>query len=315
MASPILPDSPPPKTTPTDLQLAQDTPLLKSHRRENLSLVESFDDFLGSQGYSHNTRRAYRRICVDFVDFIRATSLRDVEPIMVRQYLAYLYDRGCSPQTIARETYALKKLFEVLDRAGVVDLSPLRLIRNRRLPKKLPQFHNEAEMEQLIAAGAYDAQSETILEVFYATGIRVSALCNIRLEDVDFNARTILIQKAKGGKQRIVQFGRPAAKAMKAYLNGREDGFLFPSDRRPGHPLSSRTVHLIVNRCSQRAGLGRMSCHKIRHSVATALFNRGVDIMYVKELLGHESIRTTAIYTHVALEGLQRTMEKYHPRW
>lgn len=302
------------RDTCTALVARPQSDLVESHEKRNLALETSFEQFLLARTCSDHTRRAYGRVVQDFLAFVHNGNVDELSHVAIREYLHWLQSRGLSPQSIARETFALKAFFAFLERLGIVELSPAKHIRNRRLPKKLPQFHNEDEMEQLIA-GAYDARSKAILEVFYATGVRVTALCNIRLEDIDFNARTILIQRAKGGKQRIVLFGRPAEKAMKAYLNGREDGFLFPSERRPGHPLTRETVYQIVNRCSQRAGLGRMNCHKIRHSFATALFNRGADIMYVKELLGHESISTTQVYTHVAQAGLQRTMEKYHPRW
>ena len=200
---------------------------VKSYRGGNLALAEKFDSFLGAQGYSPHTRRAYKRVVADFCDFIRSEPVTEVDRTVIRQYLAYLSSRGASPQTIARELYAIKSFFEFLDRAGVVDISPARLIRNRRLPKRLPRFLTEQEMDRFLVA-AVDPRDKAA----YGTGCRVAELASIHLENIDFHHRTIRVL-GKGNKEGMVYFGPPAARAIKKYLRGRTTSFLFESDGIP----------------------------------------------------------------------------------
>ena len=224
---------------------------VKSYREQNLALAEKFDSYLGAQGFAITTRRGYKHIALDFCDFIRSESVAEVDHTVVRQYIAYLSSRDCTPQTISREVYGLRSFFEFLGRAGVVDLSPLRLIRNRTLPKRLPRWLTEKEMERFLAA-ADEPRDKAIVEVMYATGCRISELCSIRLEDVDFEGRTIRVI-GKGNKECLLIFGSRAARAMKAYLNGRECGFLFQSD---GIPLQKGRVVLCTNKRGRKYWLG-----------------------------------------------------------
>ncbi len=357
---------------------------VKSYREQNLALAEKFDTYLGARGYSLHTRRAYKRVVSDFCQFVRSENVAEVEHTVVRQYIAYLSGRGCNPQTISREVYALRSFFDFLGRAGLVDLSPLRLIRNRRLPKRLPRWLTEKEMERFLAA-ADKPRDKAVVELAYATGCRISELSGIRLEDINFAQRTIRVL-GKGKKERMVLFGRPAARAMKAYLNGHERGFLFQSDgippqkgrvvlvtnkrrrrkywlglwqeyreqggktrriarskylgaaskirtkeqarrrfkelvkvpterpKAPG-PMDTRSMRNIIYRVGKRAGLGRVNPHAIRHSFATHLLNGGANLLYVKELLGHASVSTTAIYLHTSTAALAEVVKRCHPRW
>ncbi len=220
---------------------------VKSHARDNASLVHSFVSYLGAQGYSENTRRAYGRVAADFADFLHSTSLLEIDRPITREYLAYLRDRGCSNQTTGREVYGLKALFAFLDLADLLPTNPLRLLRNPKQVQKLPRFLTEQEMERLLAA-ADNRRDKAILEVMYATGCRISELCSIRLEAVDFEGRSIRVI-GKGNKECLLIFGSRAARAMKAYLNGRECGFLFQSD---GIPLQKGRVVLVTNKRRRR---------------------------------------------------------------
>ena len=359
--------------------------LVKSHARDNASLVQSFTSFLGAQGYSENTRRAYGRVAADFSDFLRSTSLLQIDRRIAREYLAYLCGRGCSRQTVGREVYGLKALFAFLDLNDLLPTNPLRLLRNPKQVRKLPKYYTEQEMDRFLAA-ADNPREKAILETFYATGCRVAELCSIRLQNVileDGKVGTIKIV-GKGDKERLLLLHRTALKAIKKYLQGRTAGFLFIADgfppqrgnvvwvrrdqrwvahwqekttdangkaRRiyknktigtreqfptresafkrfqklvkvrnnyqpnPEKPLTPRHVRIILNAVAHRAGLGKVNPHKLRHTFATTLLNRGVDIRYVQELLGHKNINTTQIYTHVATANLERTLAKCHPRW
>ncbi len=229
---------------------------VKSYREQNFELAEKFDSYLGARGFAITTRRGYKHVALDFCDFIRAESVAEVEPVVIRQYIAYLCSRGCTPKTIAREVYALRSFFGFLGRTGVVDLSPLRFIRNRRLPKRLPRSLTEKRMDRLLDA-ADDPREKAIVEVAYATGCRIAELSSIRLENLNFEdgtGGTIKIV-GKGGKEGMVYFGSPAARAIKAYLNGRQSGFLFQRD---GMLPQQGTVVLVADkRRSQRFWWGR----------------------------------------------------------
>ena len=358
---------------------------VKSHARNNASLVQSFTSFLGAQGYSANTLRAYGRVAKDFSDFLHSTSLLEVDRRITREYLAYLYDRGCSSRTIGREVHGLKSFFNFLDLSDLLPTNPLKLLRNPKQAQKLPKCYTEQEMDCFLAA-AVTPREKAIPEVLYATGCRISELCSIRSENMnleDSKVGTIKIV-GKGNKERLLLLNRTAVKAIKKYLQGRAVGFLFIADGMPPQqgsvvwvereqrwiahwkvkttgtdgkvrwlyknktigtreqfptqksafkrfqkivsvpnnyqpdpekPLVPRHVRTILNAIAYRAGMGKTNPHKFRHTLATVLLNRGAGLRYVQELLGHASISTTQIYTHVAQADLQRTMEKFHPRW
>ncbi len=384
MATTNLPQAVPPKQpTETVARAEVGRKPIRSHARDNQSLVHSFVSYLGAQGYSENTRRAYGRVAADFTDFIRATSLLQVDRRITREYLTYLHDRGFSNATLAREVHGLKALFSFLDLADLLPTNPLRLLRNPKQVQKLPQFLTEQEMERLLDA-AKTPREKAMLETFYASGARVSELCSIRLEVVDFEGRTIRVI-GKGNIERLLLLNRTAVRAIRKYLHGRQGGFLFQSDamlpqqgtvvlvtnkrRRESYwwgrwaeyetkngtvksvrrsrylgtaskirtkaqawrrfkalvkipterprdlqPLNPRRVRQLLSEIAARAGLGKVNPHKLRHTTATMLFNRGVNIRYVQELLGHKSISNTAIYTHVAIASLQAVYRKFHPR-
>jgi len=359
--------------------------LVKSHARDNASLVHSFVSYLGAQGYADNTRRAYGRVAADFSDFLHSTSLLQIDRPITRQYLAYLRDRGCSNGTVAREVHGLKALFAFLDLADLLPTNPLRLLRSPKQVRKLPKYYTEQEMDRYLAA-AKTPREKAMLETFYASGPRVSELCSIRLENLNLEGGKVGTAKivGKGGDERLLLLHRKAVKAIKKYLQGRTTGFLFIADsfppqrgnvvwvqrnqrwiahwqekttdangktrwlyknktigtreqyptrklafRRfqklvqvpnnyqpdPEKPLTPRHVRIILNDVAHRAGLGKVNPHKLRHTTATMLFNRGMDIRYVQEVLGHKNISTTQIYTHVAMANLERVLAKCHPRW
>lgn len=366
------------------LQAAPPKQPLKSHARDNTSLVQSFTSFLGAQGYSSNTRRAYGRVAADFTEFIHSTSLLEVDRRITREYLTYLRERGCGNATLAREVHGLKALFAFLDLADLLPTNPLRLLRNPKQVRKLPQFLTEGEMERYLAA-TETPREKAIIETFYASGPRVSELCSIRVQNLNLEGGKVGTAKivGKGGDERLLLLHRKAVKAIRKYLQGRTAGFLFIADSFPPQrgtvvwvqrnqrwiahwkekttgtdgktrwlyknktigtreqyptrelafkrfqklvkvpnnyhpdpekPLTPRHIRVILNTVAHRAGLGKVNPHKLRHTFATMLRNRGVDIRYVQELLGHKSISNTQIYTHVAIASLQEEYMRCHPR-
>lgn len=287
-----------------------DTIPVKSYQRENLALLAGYERWLQTKNYSTNTCRSYLETVKDFVDFVGAANLLQVSHHAISQYLAYLYQRKTSSQTTRLRLAAIKSFFRFLCISDLIDFSPANLIRPKRYPGKLPRVLSEKETLRLLKA-ASNVRDQALLEVMYATGCRVGELVGMSVEDVDFAGHAIRVL-GKGKKERLVLFGRPAAKVLKRHLGNRQSGFLFEG-RKKDKPLTTRAVGNIVRSTGQRAGLSNVHCHLIRHSFATHLLNRGADLRCVQELLGHDSIKSTQIYTHLATADLARTIERCLP--
>lgn len=311
MASPILPDSPPPKTTPSELQReSQGTPLLKSHHRENLGLVSAFEARLRAKNYSLSTRRGYVPTVSDYVEFLHSESALEADRLTIRRFMGYLNDRGKSKSSIGCALSALRKFYGYLVWDGLLDRSPLMGIRFKPPPSHIPDPLSEAEVERLIEA-AEKPRDRALAELLYATGCRVSELTGMRVEDVNFDEQTIRVG-GKGLKEGFVFFGSKAEEALRRHLDGRTGGHLFPG-RRWGS-LSPRTVGVIIENLGRRAGLTGVHPHRLRHSFSTHLLNRGADLRCVQELLRHSRISSTQRYTHVAIADVTRVYERCHPR-
>ncbi len=172
---------------------------------------------------------AYNRLTQDFCEFLRSKSLAAVEHFDIRAFLAHLYRRGLSSSSLARQLSGLKTFFDFLNLYGVVSFIAPRFIRTRKVPKRLPRFLTEEQMTKLIEA-ARTPRDRALLELFYGTGCRLGEIVGIRVEDVEFTERSIRVL-GKGNKERIVLFGRPAAKALAEYLGDRQTGYLFEEDK------------------------------------------------------------------------------------
>ncbi len=287
---------------------------IRSHAKSNRALADRFELWLVTQNRSTNTRRAYKKAVASFSTFLRSTSFLSVEHPDVRAFLAHLASRGCSPQTLARELYALRSFYDFLALGGLVNSCPPRFLQTRKLPTRLPRVLTVEQVDSLITA-ARTPRDRAVLEIFYATGCRLSEVVGIKLEDVDFSSRTIRVL-GKGNRERFVLFGRSAARALRKYLGDRQEGYLFLPECDPSHdkPLAGRTLSRVVQQTARRAGLKGVHPHVLRHSFASHLLASGADLRCIQELLGHVSISTTQIYTHVTPQHLAQTIERYHPR-
>jgi integrase/recombinase XerC len=362
----------------TAMAPATDARAVKSFTQDNLELARKFDAWLEAQNYSPHTRRAYRTITSYLCEFVASRSLLEITHFDLREFIAYLYKRGLSPASLARQTCGLKTFFAFLNVGHLIDSNIARLLKARKVGRRLPRVLSIEEVERLIAA-AKTPRDRAVLELFYSTGCRRAEVLGMRLEHVDFDSRTIRVI-GKGDKERIVLFGRPAKEALLAYLGDRRDGFLFREDRpprtlrvylakpnkdcprlywkgswqegsnpsvarlkwlgkasemtrkqalaklaaivgadfaqrpKPDKPLSQRQLFLIVKQASLDAGLNGVHPHTLRHSFATHLLNRGADLRCLQELLGHASISTTQIYTHVSTVDMIDVHKRCHPR-
>jgi integrase/recombinase XerD len=281
------------------------------------------------------TVSAYGGDLADFAKFIVARGVgtaRDVRSIDVLDYLARITEQGLSARSQARRLIALRQLFRFLRAEHACDADPTEEVDLPRFGRKLPGFLSVDEVDQLLAApdrrtprGARDG---AMLEVLYATGLRVSELVRLRLADVNFDAG-YLMAFGKGRKQRLVPIGEVALAGLRAYLDTARPTFIGSGGgkgkaratsnalflTRHGRAMSRQSFWKLLGRYAVAAGIRRpISPHKLRHSFATHLVERGADLRAVQAMLGHEDIGTTEIYTHLSRKHLRSVYDKFHPR-
>jgi integrase/recombinase XerC len=269
---------------------------------------------------SPHTIRSYRADLTDFEQHLAARSLTPLtaDARDVRAWLAALHARRLDPASVARKLAALRSFYRFLVRRAVVAVNPARELRGPRLTRKLVGFLPIDEATVLVAArglgGAARARDVAILELLYATGLRVSELAGLDLAALDRDARTVRVV-GKGGKERIVPYGAAAAGALDRYLGPRAAaaGPVFTSAR--GRRLGVRSVRTIVGRAARAAGVTRrVTPHTLRHTFATHLLDAGADLRVIQELLGHSRLSTTQRYTHVGADQLMKVYDAAHPR-
>jgi integrase/recombinase XerC len=266
---------------------------------------------------SPHTVRAYRTDLRQFRAFLSAAGIPDVVAVdarALRAWLAHLHGRGLDPASTARKLAAVRSWLRFLARRGILPRNPAGDIRGPRVPRKLVSFLPLDEMDALLEQPGADVRDRAVLELLYATGLRVSELAGLRLEDVD-RVRRLVQTVGKGGKPRLVPYGAEAARALEAYLawRGETPGPLFRNAR--GGPLSARSLRECVRRRARAAGLARrVTPHTLRHSFATHLLDAGADLRLIQDLLGHARLSTTQRYTHVGVERLLRVYDAAHPR-
>ncbi|HXG04339.1 MAG TPA: tyrosine recombinase XerC [Candidatus Binatia bacterium] len=266
---------------------------------------------------SRHTVRAYKTDLQQFREFLAAAGEADLTAIdarAIRAWLARLHARGLEPASVARKLAAVRSWLRFLTRRGFLARNPARDVRGPRLPRKLVSFLPTDEVDALLEDPAADVRDRAVLELLYATGLRVSELAGLVLDDVDRAQRLVRVV-GKGGKARIVPYGAEAARALEAYLARRGDGPgpLFRNAR--GGALSVRSIRERVRRRARAAGLTRrVTPHTLRHTFATHLLDAGADLRFIQDLLGHSRLSTTQRYTHVGVDRLLRVYDAAHPR-
>jgi len=278
---------------------------------------------------SEHTLSSYEFDLQDFESFLklRGIEFESIDHVVVRDFLGHLYERGLEKTSIARKLACLRTFFRFLVRDRRLKSNPAELISSPRLPKKLPSplQENEAALVVEVPKGdsLKDLRDRAILELLYASGLRVRELAGLNDENIDLRQQLVRVF-GKGRKQRVVPFGDFAARALTSYLEERDrmgaaeaedDGQVpvFVSLR--GRRLSVRDVQRVVEKTRMSLPSGRrLSAHTLRHSFATHLLERGADLRAIQELLGHSSLATTQKYTHVSLEHLRAEYNKAHPK-
>ena len=284
--------------------------------------VGSFLEYLGvERGASAHTLRSYAADLTEFTRFLadeRIGGLPDADTRAVRAYVARLHQRRLSKATIARKLAAVRSCFRFLARRAALPTNPARQVRSPRLGRRLPSFLPVDEATVLLNAppepSAAGARDRALLELLYASGLRVAEGCGLDLDDLDEARRTVRVV-GKGDKERVVPVGETALEALAAHLamRGRRRGPLFLNAR--GGRLTPRSAHRIVRARARQAGIDqRVTPHTLRHSFATHMLGAGADLRLIQELLGHSRLSTTQRYTHVSPEHLMRVYDRAHPR-
>ncbi len=279
------------------------------------------------RGLAEASIRAYQNDLRTFVEFCNNNGVFDATSVdngLVRRWIRRLTEQGLAATSVNRRLSALKGFFSFLENEGRIASNPAAAVRSVRTPKRLPEALFEREMEQLLDFPADDfptLRTRVLLELLYSTGARISELCGTNVDDLVFRKRAILVH-GKGKKDRYVFVGSNAFALLREYLPHRHE-FLTRrglADQKAllvnlrGGRLTARGAAQIVGKRVTEAGLAKyLTPHGFRHSFATHLLNHGADIRIVQEMLGHSSLSTTQVYTHVGMDRLRRIYKEAHP--
>ena len=293
----------------------------------NRGIIEGFTDTLWMEyGLSKNTLSSYKTDLSGFALWLEKQDIRLslAQRVHVLDYLAQCVQKGSQPRSAARLLSSLRRFYQHLVREGVIEEDPSARIDAPKLGRSLPQSLTEDEVEILLeqpdVSTAKGLRDRTMLEILYATGLRVSELIQLRVDQVNLRQGVVRVT-GKGGKDRLVPMGEESIAWVDTYMSDArlillgelQSDVLFPA--RKGSVMARQTFWYMIKRCSLKAGIKKpLSPHTLRHAFATHLINHGADLRVVQMLLGHSDLSTTQIYTHVARERLKKIHEQHHPR-
>lgn len=290
--------------------------------------IDLFSDYLKlERNYSERTIESYRRDLKLFEAFVRSRDegldLLSSDSDIIRNWVVDMMENGTQPSTVNRKLSTLRSFYRFLRARGVVSSSPVSRIKGPKGRKPLPQFVRESEMDRLLdetdlGEGLTGKLNRAIIATFYETGIRLAELIGLDDKDVDFASQTIKVT-GKRDKQRIIPFGNELAEILVCYIQARDEletrevGPLFVDLK--GNRVSRYKVYSLVrDSLAKVSSVKKKSPHVLRHTFATTMLNHHAELGAVKELLGHESISTTEIYTHTTSEELKTIYKQAHPR-
>jgi integrase/recombinase XerD len=299
-------------------------------RLEAQQLLERFTDHLWMEnGLSENTLSAYRNDLAGYALWLQrnGSDLRAADTALIQQYLAVQFEQGRKNRSTARLLSTLRRFYGWLCREKLVESDPTQLLQAPRAEQPLPKSLNEAEVSELLQApdtsDDIGFRDRTMLEVLYATGVRVSELVNLQLSQLSIEPGVVRII-GKGDKERLVPVGEVALEWLAGYLgrvrtallHGRVEPTNAVFVTRRGRAMTRQAFWYMIKRHAVRAGINpdKLSPHTLRHAFATHLLNHGADLRVVQMLLGHSDISTTQIYTHVADQRLRDLYHQHHPR-
>jgi len=291
---------------------------LKSYIQDYLSYIQS------EKHYSVHTFGAYKKDLFSLSDFLKSEQKGKITPDSIRRkdlknYLIHLSQKGFDPASIQRKLSTLRSFFKYLQRRLKVKANPASSLEAPKRKKRLPRALSWPQVKSLLEPSLYQKEKQglrdrAILELLYNTGLRLSEISSLRKGDIDFKAGEIKVL-GKGNKERIVPIGENAAKILTGYLDSKnsKDDFIFSN--KYGEKLGRRGIARVVKKYGAKViEEKKFSPHVLRHSFATHLLDEGANLLAVKEMLGHEKLSTTQIYTHLSLNRLKEVYKKAHPR-
>ena len=273
------------------------------------------------KNYSKHTLLNYRLDLADFNKFLGETPIEKIDYLTLRKYLALLKEKNLGTRTVLRHLSSLRSFFKFLTREGHLKTNPILILSSPKPDKHLPQFLTEEEVNRLISSTFSGKKIEeralrdrAILETFYSTGIRISELVGLSIDDIDFIGGIVKVL-GKGKKERIVPIGEVALTSIRNYHKKRKKQSDAVFLNKNGKRITDRGVRGIFDKYIHLASIREgISPHTLRHSFATHLLNRGADLRSVQELLGHANLSSTQIYTHLTTDRLKSVYDKAHPR-
>jgi integrase/recombinase XerC len=276
--------------------------------------------------YSDLTIKGYEYEIDKFQEFLKCNNIdyKNLNNDIIRNYLKYLDGFKYNKNSLSRNLSALRSYYKFLVANKVVLNNPFKTISNPKKDKKLPNFLNYEEIDKIFSSidisTPLGLRNRCIVEILYDTGLRVSELINLKINNIDFNDKTIVVY-GKGKKQRIVYFGEYLDEVLNQYLttarkellNNKNSDYLILN--KDGNKITTRGVEFIIDQIVSNASIKhKISPHVLRHTFATHMLNGGSDIKTIQQLLGHESLSTTGIYTHITNDVLRTEYLKSHPR-
>ena len=291
------------------------------------------DTLVAEKGYSAHTIRAYRSDILDFIRFFLKDQNTDdgaahqkiflqqvgaLDKNAVRTYLAHLVRAKKSKRTVSRKLSSLKAFFDYLVKSGQLKVNPADMVPFPKLEKSIPRFLTIDDLFRLLdsikTTTWLDRRNLAMFETFYSTGMRVSEMEGLNIEDIDFKSQMIKVF-GKGSKERIVPVGKRALNAINNYRASLKENFIPVFVNKNFSRLSTRSIRRILDKIVRDCQLNLpVSPHTLRHSFATHMLDSGADLRGIQEILGHVSLSTTQIYTHVSMDRLMQVYDKAHPR-
>ncbi len=290
--------------------------------KKDQSLRSFFTFLYVEKGLSKNTIESYSNDINDFLSWLNKRNIQDykeISELVVNEYVAYLFNKALKSSTVNRKISSLKSFYLFLIKKKIISSSPLSEIITPKKEHYLPSSMSEDEVERLLRSPNIELDIENrdkaMIEMLYATGMRISELINLKITDIDLE-RSVLKVLGKGSKERLIPFGEKALDSLNSYLEKRKKSLakeVFISNR--GKKMTRTAFWQRIKIYLSREGLkDSISPHTLRHAFATHLLNRGADLRSVQLLLGHSDLSTTQIYTHIAKQRLGEVLKKHHPR-
>ena len=274
--------------------------------------------------FSKNTIRGYKKDLIQFDEFLSKydTSLNflNIDKTAIQFYIQNCSKKNMADKTLLRKVSTIKSFFRYLTQENLIDYNISNLIPSPKVAKKIPHYLSKNKIKELMSLPDLSTKKglmhKSILEIFYSTGLRISELAEIKTKNLDLN-KNILKVLGKGNKERIVIIGKIASESIKNYLRVSKNSdniYLYPSSNKMNSHISVSYVYKMVKKyLSKITNNEKMSPHSLRHSFATHLLNNGADLMSVKELLGHDDLSSTQIYTHISTDKIKKIYKQSHP--